>query len=103
MEPKTIAYPARMTVYFKIIIIHPTSRWHIHVHEFVETQNQALAARAKVKIQYINTKKPLVTIKDAIDANSFFKINDPSQNDVICGDAEGNVSIFSISVSNVIL
>jgi xanthine dehydrogenase molybdopterin-binding subunit B len=38
----------------------------------IETHEQAFDAASKVRISYIDTKKPILTIKDAIDASSFW-------------------------------
>jgi xanthine dehydrogenase molybdopterin-binding subunit B len=50
-----------------------------------KSYNEALEAARAVKITYKNFETPILNIKDAIQANSYF---DPPVNDFIVGDAE---------------
>lgn len=54
-----------------------------------ESRQQAAAAREKVKVKYTNVKKPVLTIKEAIEAGSVFPATDPFPGEVSCGDAQG--------------
>ena len=53
----------------------------------LESEAQAMAARDKVKVQYTDMKTPIVTIDQAIKAQSYHP--DPEHNTLTKGDAKG--------------
>lgn len=58
---------------------------------------EAFEAAKLVKVTYKNFQKPILNIKDAIQANSFF---DPPVDDFLVGDAENSINSSTHIVEN---
>ena len=61
----------------------------------LDTQENADRAAKMVTVQYSSQSKPLLTIDDAIKANSTYPY--PGENDILkVGDANGTICMFVI-------
>ena len=53
---------------------------------------QAAAARDRVKVKYVNVRKPILTLEEAIEQESFYPVIETAN--VQCGDANRESQIY---------
>ena len=50
---------------------------------------QAAAARDRVRVKYVNVRKPILTLEEAIEQESFYPVIEAAN--VQCGNANGEL------------